>query len=281
MTILPLPFTAEEHQPFEQAGGPAAALFIHGFMGTPAEMRPLADQLHAAGWSTHGILLPGFGPDIVRLGEMRRADWVNAALTAWRQVRQRHTRAILVGYSMGGSVALHLASVLPADQIVLLAPFWSMGGWVANLLLPPLKHVVRDVAPLLALTANGPAERAQMQEWFPGIDLDDPAVKAELRKQLRLPTAVVDEVRQLGVEAHRRARQVKASTLVVQGRSDRLVRTPATRELLARLGGPIRYLEVDDDHNFVRLNGPAAAEVARTILGFVQPSTTNTSQGDL
>lgn len=274
MTILPLPFTGEEHQPFRQAGGPAAAFFIHGFMGTPAEMRPLANRLHAAGWTTQGILLPGFGPDIVRLSAMRRSDWVSDALTAWRRFRQQHAHAVLVGYSMGGAVALHLASMLPADQVVLLAPFWSLGGWVTNLLLPPLKHVVRDVAPLLAVTANGPAERAQLQEWFPGIDLDDPVVKAELRKQLRLPTAVVDEVRQLGLEAHRRARKVKASTLVIQGRNDLLVRPSATRALLPRLGGPLRYVEVGDDHNFVRLNGPAADEVADTIVQFLQPSAT-------
>lgn len=268
---LPIPFAAEEHQPFRQAGGPAAALFIHGFMGTPAEMRPLADRFHAAGWTTQGILLPGFGSDIARLPDMRRSDWVADALAAWRQVRQQHAHAVLVGYSMGGAVALHLAARLPADQVILLAPFWSLGGWVANLLLPPLKFVVPDMAPLLARTMDGPTMRAQMAEWFPGVDLDDPAVQAELRQQMRLPTAIVDEVRRLGLEAHRRARKVKAPTLIVQGRNDVMVRSAATRSLAARLGGFLRYVEVNDDHQFVRLNGPAAEEVTSTILGFLQP----------
>ena len=43
------PFTGPEHQAFILRGGEPAALLIHGFPGTPREMRPLAETLHAQG----------------------------------------------------------------------------------------------------------------------------------------------------------------------------------------------------------------------------------------
>ena len=49
-------FQEAKHEPFFwPAEGPAAVL-VHGFPGTPAEMRPLAKSLHERGWTTAGPL---------------------------------------------------------------------------------------------------------------------------------------------------------------------------------------------------------------------------------
>jgi esterase/lipase len=37
-------------------GGDHAALLIHGFPGTPAEMLPLGTVLREAGWTVHGMI---------------------------------------------------------------------------------------------------------------------------------------------------------------------------------------------------------------------------------
>ncbi len=54
-------FDAPEHQPFFWRSGEAAILMVHGFPGTPKEVRPLARQLYGEGWTVQGLLLPGFG----------------------------------------------------------------------------------------------------------------------------------------------------------------------------------------------------------------------------
>ena len=64
-------YQGPEHEPFFWEAGEPAALLVHGFPGTPAEMRPLGEVLHEAGWTVHGVLLPGFGPQIqTRIGSM-------------------------------------------------------------------------------------------------------------------------------------------------------------------------------------------------------------------
>jgi len=67
------PFSDPSHRPFflstnhQPSNSRPGALLIHGFPGTPAEMRPLGTWLHDQGWAAKGILLPGFGPDIFSL----------------------------------------------------------------------------------------------------------------------------------------------------------------------------------------------------------------------
>ena len=75
-------FQGEEHRPFLLNGDRGAALLVHGFPGTPAEMRPLATVLNNAGWTTKGILLPGFGAEIETLGGRDPADWVESVRLA-------------------------------------------------------------------------------------------------------------------------------------------------------------------------------------------------------
>jgi len=60
-TIMPLKvFQGEQHADFLIECGEPAALLIHGFPGTPAEMRPLAPLLNSARSPTRGLLLPAF-----------------------------------------------------------------------------------------------------------------------------------------------------------------------------------------------------------------------------
>ena len=68
--ILPKPFDGSEHRSFLWKGSDSAALLVHGFPGTPAEMRPLGTVLRNAGWTVRGLMLPG-------LGRTSRA-WTNA-----------------------------------------------------------------------------------------------------------------------------------------------------------------------------------------------------------
>src|SRR5215210_986865 len=99
-----------DQHPFCFEAGPVAALLIPGFMGTPKELRPLGRALAEVGVTARGILLPGFGPQVANLRRVRAADWLQAARTAWEDLCRGHERTLLIGFSMGGAVALHVAA---------------------------------------------------------------------------------------------------------------------------------------------------------------------------
>ena len=259
-------FTGPEHAPFVFSGGETGALLIHGFPGTPAEMRPLGERLGAAGIAAHGLLLPGFGPEIARLGEMRRDDWLSAAAAEWASVRAAHARAILIGYSMGGALALQLAAASPPVALILLSPFWQLGGWQAQLL-PVLKYIFPSIAPFQKADFTDPAVRQQVAAIAPGINLDDPETRQFFREQVRLPLGVLDEVRRLGREAFRAACEVIAPTLILQAAGDGTVAAQETRALAAEMPAAT-YREVPGNHDFVRL-GPGAYDYTPDVLAFL------------
>ncbi|MDF1522809.1 MAG: hypothetical protein P1P87_08325, partial [Trueperaceae bacterium] len=76
------PFAGPEHQAFVEGDGPATAVLLHGFPGTPAEVRPLAAALVAVGWRVRAPLLPGFGSDYGTLRERRWTEWRDAVADA-------------------------------------------------------------------------------------------------------------------------------------------------------------------------------------------------------
>jgi len=93
-------FQGEHHADFFIECGQPAALLIHGFPGTPAEIRPLASILNSAGWTTRGLLLPGFGAQIDSLPQRQSHEWIEAAVEALRSLQATRHPVILIGYSM-------------------------------------------------------------------------------------------------------------------------------------------------------------------------------------
>lgn len=123
------PFTAPEHTPLRLPGKHnGAALLVHGFPGTPLEMRASALALHEQGWTVSAPLLPGFGKEIETLPEKKWSDWLQALQAEWHILRQSHSPLVLVGNSMGGALSQSLAAQYPPDLLILFAPFWKIPG---------------------------------------------------------------------------------------------------------------------------------------------------------
>jgi carboxylesterase len=263
-------FAEPHHRPFFWSAGRPAALLVHGFPGSPAEMRALAQTLYEAGWSVQGLLLPGLGPDIATLAGRRAADWLEAVDQALVALRQQHHPILLVGHSLGGALALQTAARRPSDALVLLAPFWTMGGGPVALFWPLIRLVVPRLRPFRLFRPDfaDPQVRAGLQALLPGLDLDDPAVRQALA-DFSLPARLVDEIAAVGKGAYRLAPRVRVPTLVLQGRLDQVVLPARTRRLVMSLGGPLSYHELDAGHDLVNPENPAWADVRRLLLAFV------------
>ncbi len=223
------------------------ALLIHGFMGSPKELRPIGEQLAAGGINVHCILLPGFGPQISRLATIKRAEWLEAACRAWDDVCARYKRTILLGYSMGGAIAIHLAVRRAPDRLVLLAPFIRIADRRA-IVLPLLQYVMREFKPYEKADFNSPQVRWDFQHIDPDIDLSDPAVQERLRREATIPMSSLVELQFMCRAAARIARRSTAPTLIVQGTRDPISRPADTRRLARKIAGHLTLTEIDADH---------------------------------
>jgi len=269
LPLLPLKiFEGPEHQPFLWEGGQPAALLVHGFPGTPAELRPLAAVLQQDGWTVQGLLLPGFGPQIATLGERRWQEWLAAITQALADLRRHHTPLLLIGYSMGAALAIGAAASQSVDGLILLAPFvWreSLLQRVAATFFGPL--LTPYFRPFRQANFADPALRRGIASLLPQLDLDNPEVQAALR-QAAIPLSLLQQVRLAGLHAARQAAAVPGPVLILQGQDDPVARPKNTQFLLTRFPTRPSYREVAAGHDIVNPATPGWAEVVQSVRQF-------------
>jgi carboxylesterase len=125
-----------EGSPFYWEGGPEGILLIHGFSATTAEVRPLAQTLHAAGYTVAGPLLPGHYTNPNDLNRVHWQDWVNEVEEIYHHISTRCNIIIVGGESAGGLLALYLASQHPnITALLLYAPALRLNLPPVNLIL--------------------------------------------------------------------------------------------------------------------------------------------------
>ncbi len=261
-------FEAPEHQPYLWAGGSPAALLLHGFPGTPAETRALGQVLQGAGWTVRGLLLPGFGTEIDRLGQCRYGDWVHATVRAVRSLQARHRPVLLAGFSMGAAVATVAAANTQPDGLALLAPFSGEVGPIGAIM-PVLRRLIPTVKPfrLFKPDFSDPQVRKGLATFLPGVDLTDPNVQRSVL-DIAIPLSVIDEVRLAGQASRRAAGSVHTETLILQGADDKVVLPKISRQFVYAYPRPARYVEAAAAHDLLDADGPGWPQVTEAVLAF-------------
>ena len=231
----------------------------------------MAQELASAGVTARGVLLPGFGANIARLKEVRAEEWLAAARAAWEEIREGATRTTLIGFSMGGAVALRLAAEagLAPDQLILLAPHWKFADRRA-VVLPVAKYVIREFKPFGRIDFDSPDMRRMLAELAPGADLDDPEVRHALRNSATIPTGALDQLRRVGLSAAAGASRVSAPATILQGLQDTTTLPAYSRQLAARIGAELR--EIPGDHLIVDPERSSWNAVRDSVVGLAAGS---------
>jgi carboxylesterase len=89
-----------------------ACLLIHGFTGTPKEMRPMGEFLNGQGYTCLGIRLAGHATDPEDMIRSRWTDWVASVEDGYQLLCGSSNHIFLVGLSMGGILALLMSTRL-------------------------------------------------------------------------------------------------------------------------------------------------------------------------
>jgi len=115
----------------EAAAPRAVVVLIHGMSDSPYSLHNLAETLHAAGASVIGLRLPGHGTIPAGLLDTTWQDMAAAvalAATEARRMAGAATPVYLLGYSIGGALAVHHAlealrgRAESVDGLVLISP---------------------------------------------------------------------------------------------------------------------------------------------------------------
>jgi carboxylesterase len=229
-------------QPFFCPGNETGLLLIHGFMGLPGEMRPLGDYLAERGYTVSGMLVARHGQHPEKLYGVRWREWYASAEAAYDELRGRCDRVVVIGFSMGGLLALHLATQKPIAGVVTLAGALQLaGGWPLRTL-PVARYVMPWFYPMQHANFNDPRIRSDLAEKMGEMNWDDPAVVAELRRSIRIPTNAIHELVKLGSRVRRELPRITTPALVLQGRRDQTVVPTSAEIIYEKLGSSDKQL---------------------------------------
>ncbi len=137
-------FTDAACQPFLMEGTSShGVLLIHGFTGSASHMRPLAELLHAQGFTVMGINLPGHAATMDDMARCTWQDWLDAAREAFLTLQKRCQYVSVAGLSMGGCLSLIIGeSMQPTAVGAISAPMGTKAPlWLATLASPVLKSI--------------------------------------------------------------------------------------------------------------------------------------------
>jgi len=216
---------------FAPRKGPAV-LCLHGFTGTPYEIAPIAHALVAADFSVFAPVLAGHGNTATALAATSWQDWLASAEAAFEKLRAASGDGpvAVVGFSMGGLLALRMARLYPEAVVALVTasvplrlPPWRVAVAKAWGLLPGFLRR----SPLATISKRG------------GSDVTDDHVRRECPSLQEMPLSGVAELVRLAELVRHDLGLVKQPTLVVHGERDHTVPMQASYELAGSLASDI------------------------------------------
>ncbi len=186
-------------------------LLLHGFTGSPDEVRPLASHLqHETDWLIHTPTLPGHG-SAESLTDVDWEDWQTFAERACEAFLQRCAALSVIGFSMGGLLAAHLAARYPIERLVLLS---------APVFYPHPRQMLEDAKTIVSEKPD--QHPALYQDW-----------RRYRHKIKTTPLRAVFQFRKLVKHLRPRLPLIDVPVLIVQGKKDNVVK-PSSAEYIYR-----------------------------------------------
>ena len=173
-------------------------LLVHGFTGSPHSMRPVAQRFMELGYAVEMPVLTGHATRWQDLRDSTYQQWLASAEQGYRRLTAQGLQVVVIGMSMGGTVATHLSARLPVAGTVLINPYMVDVN-------PMMRHAgkVSKVLPVLKAIGSDIA--------VPGVSEGAYSI---------VPTAAVHQLHLLGAETRTLIPQLKAPVLYARSLGD-------------------------------------------------------------
>ncbi|SDO40959.1 alpha/beta hydrolase [Alkalicoccus daliensis] len=176
-------------------------LIIHGFTGTPQEVKDIEAQFKEKNWLVYTPELPGHDGSRNSMKEVKYKEWVYKAQVALEEMMKRCEKVYVIGFSMGGVIAGYLAAKYPVDKLVLISS--------AVYYLNP-KQIAEDVKGWVMEGIRGELDQNEIYHFYRD-------------KIKRTPVAATIEFAKLVRKLRHALEDITVPTLIVQGEKDGLV----------------------------------------------------------
>ena len=222
-------------EPFSAPGGPFGALVLHGFTGNPSSMRGVADALAAAGFAVELPLLPGHGTTVEDMLTTDFADWSATAEQAYLELAARVARVVVVGLSMGGTLAAWVTARNPATA-----------GLVA------INGMFEPPAPSFLEMLRASLDQGVDRLPAIGSDIALPGVSEGAYDAA--PIAGLISLMEGTAELHGRLADIRCPVLILTAPQDHVVPPSSSDVLAAGVAGPVERVMLERSYHVATLD---------------------------
>lgn len=185
-----------------------ACLLIHGFTGTPKEMRWMGEYLNQRGFTCLGVRLAGHATIPEDMIASRWTDWTASVEDAYSLLRGVTDNIFLMGLSMGGILALLMSTRLDVKGVVAMSTPYKLPDD------PRLRHI-EWISKIVAYMPKSEGEPGS--GWF-----DKEAWKEHVSYPMN-PVRSIGELNKLLGEMRAALLKVDLPVLLIHSRDDKYV----------------------------------------------------------
>lgn len=109
--------TNEVNSIFIDKNSDIGILLLHGFTGTPYEVKDLSVYLSSLGFTVYAPLMAGHGTSPEDLSKTTHLDWEASVRKAYIRLRNKTKKVFLIGNSFGSNMAFWLAKEFNNEQL--------------------------------------------------------------------------------------------------------------------------------------------------------------------
>jgi carboxylesterase len=211
-------------EPFFFPGKPGlpGVLLVHGFTGTPKEMRWMGEYLNGQGFTTLGVRLTGHATTPEDMIHSNYTDWLASVEDGYHLLSGAVENIYLAGLSMGGVLSFTLAPELKIKGLVSMSTPYKLPDD------PRLRHI--DALSKI-VTFMPKTEEAPGTGWF-----DNEAWKDHVSYPQN-PLRSIGELNKLIGKMHASLPLIKAPVLLIHSHDDNYVIKDSMERFYADLTG--------------------------------------------
>jgi carboxylesterase len=238
-------------EPFLFPGGSTGVLLVHGFTGTPKEMRWMGEHLAGQGYTVLGVRLAGHATRPEDMVRMRWQDWLASVEDGWHLLNGLAERVFLAGLSMGGALALLFASRYPVAGVVAMSTPYALPD-------DPRLPFIKILRWFIPKVPKGPSDWRNLEAAQDHVDY--PAY----------PTRAIAELRDLLAAMREALPEVMTPVLLVHSRDDTGVEPANMGQIYDRLGSRDKQMLFVQDCGHVVTREPERERIFQETERFIQ-----------
>lgn len=204
-------------EPFLFTAGRTGCLLVHGFTGTPKEMRWLGEYLAEQGHTVLGIRLAGHATQLPDMVRTRWWDWMASIEDGLNILKCSTDRIYILGLSMGGVLSLLSAARYPINGVVAMSTPYSLPqDWRMKLI-----HILKWLKPEFS---------KEPPDWH------NPNAGQDHVSYPIYPTRSIAELAELMAEMRKTLPLVSIPVMLIQSRQDTSISTDSMQSIYDHLG---------------------------------------------